>query len=56
VHAQRAFFLVDQQGILRGRWLVKGDEVFPSELILKAAEEIAGKPTQDTGEKKPAAM
>ena len=44
VHAQRAFFLVDQQGILRGRWPARGDEVFSSEPILKAAQEITGKP------------
>jgi peroxiredoxin len=56
VHAQRAFFLVDQQGIIRGRWLVKGSEVFSSDPILKAAQEIAGKPAGDAGKKKPAAM
>jgi peroxiredoxin len=44
MHAQRAFFLVDQQGIIRGRWPARGDEVFSSELILKAAQEIVGKP------------
>jgi len=35
---------VDQQGIIRGRWPARGDEVFSSEPILKVAQEIAGKP------------
>ena len=43
-YAQRAFFLVDQQGIVRGRWPAGDDEVFSSEPLLKAAQEIAGKP------------
>lgn len=42
--ARRAFFLVDHQGIIRRQWLVENKEVFPSEAILKAAREIAGKP------------
>ncbi len=42
--AQRAFFLVDEQGIVRGKWLARMDEVLPSEPILKKAREIAGKP------------
>ncbi len=43
--AERAFFLIDQQGIVRQRWLVKGGEdiVFSSEDLLKEAREIAGK-------------
>jgi hypothetical protein len=41
--AQRYFFLIDQQGIVRGKWPGKADEVFPSEPILKAAQEISGK-------------
>lgn len=46
VRALRAFFLVDQQGILRKQWLLgmAGDDiVFSSEAILKAVQEIAGK-------------
>ena len=43
-YAQRAFFLVDQQGVLRGRWPARGDEVFSSDPILKVAQELAGKP------------
>jgi peroxiredoxin len=44
--AERAFFLIDTQGIVRQRWLIKGGEdiVFPTEPLLKAAQEIAGKP------------
>jgi len=41
--ARRAFFLVDQQGIVRGKWLVANDAVFPSEHMLKVAREMAGK-------------
>ncbi len=43
---ERAFFLIDKQGIIRQWWLVKGGEdiVFSSEPLLKAAREIAGKP------------
>ena len=41
--AQRAFFLIDQQGIVRGRWLARGDEVFPNAPILQRAQEIVGK-------------
>jgi peroxiredoxin len=44
--AERAFFLIDSQGIVRQRWLVTGGEdiVFSSEPLLNAAQEIAGKP------------
>ena len=41
--AQRYFFLIDRQGIVRGKWPAKVDEVFPSEAILKVAREIAEK-------------
>ena len=41
--AQRYFFLIDRQGIVRGKWPGKVDEVFPSEPILKAVRELAGK-------------
>jgi peroxiredoxin len=46
-YAQRSFFLVDQQGILRQQWLLGAagdDTVFPSEPILKVVRELAGKP------------
>jgi peroxiredoxin len=44
--AERAFFLIDRQGIVRQRWLLKGGEdiVFPTEPLLQAAQELAGKP------------
>ena len=41
VMPRRAFFLVDQQGIVRGKWLVEGKEIFPSEEILKTAQVMA---------------
>ena len=43
--AERAFFLIDTQGVVRQQWLVKGGEdiVFSSEPLLKAAREVAGK-------------
>ncbi len=41
--ARRAFFLVDQEGIVRARWLPGNTEVFPSEPILEAARALAGK-------------
>ena len=42
--ARRAFFLVDQQGIVRGKWLIANNAVFPSEDMLKIAHEMARKP------------
>ena len=45
--AQRSFFLVDERGILRQQWLLGaagGNTVLPSEPILKAVQEIRGKP------------
>jgi peroxiredoxin len=44
--AERSFFLIDREGIVRQRWLIKGGEevVFPREPLLKAVQEIAGKP------------
>jgi hypothetical protein len=43
--AERAFFLIDMQGVVRQRWIVGGGEdiVFASEPLLQAAREIAGK-------------
>ena len=43
VHASQAFFLVDKQGILRGRWLPGDAEPFSSEKILKMAKRLANK-------------
>ncbi len=45
VRAHRAFFLVDQRGIVRKQWLLGADGdsiVFTSEPILKAVQEIKG--------------
>jgi peroxiredoxin len=43
--AQRSFFLVDQQGIVRQQWVnVGGNTVMPSEPILKAVQELRSKP------------
>ena len=41
--ARRSFFLIDKQGIVRGRWFAEDGDVFSSEPILKAAREIAGR-------------
>ena len=41
--AVRWFFLIDQQGIVRGKWQGNSTDVFPSEPILKAARELARK-------------
>jgi hypothetical protein len=41
--ARRAFFLVDQREIVRGKWLIANNTVFPSEDILKIAREMTGK-------------
>lgn len=41
--ARRAFFLVDQQGIVRGKWLPPAEDVFPSARILEAARALQGR-------------
>ena len=41
--AQRYFFLVDLQGIVRGKWRGTSTDVFPTEPILKVAQELPGK-------------
>jgi peroxiredoxin len=41
VSARRAFFLVDQQGVVRGKWLVENKENFSSEELLKTARVMA---------------
>jgi peroxiredoxin len=41
--AQRAFFLIDKEGIVRGKWLGTVTDVTASEPILRAAEVLAGK-------------
>jgi hypothetical protein len=54
--AKRSFFLVDKDGIVRGKWVGEDLAVFSTEVFLKAAREIAGKPAEDAGAKKPSAM
>ena len=41
--AKRAFFLIDQQGIIREKWLGGDEEAFPNEKLLQAARVLAGK-------------
>jgi peroxiredoxin len=41
--AQRWFFLIDTQGIVRGQWRGSAMDVFPSEAILKVARDHSGK-------------
>ena len=43
IGSAQAFFLVDKQGILRGRWLPGDAEPFSSEKILKMAKKLASK-------------
>ncbi len=42
--ADQAFFLVDKEGILRGRWLPGNEEAISSKHILNMARAIAGNP------------
>jgi len=44
-YAKRAFFLVDQQGSIRQRWLTDGGEdiIFPSAPVLNAVQAMAPK-------------
>ncbi len=42
--ADQAFFLVDKEGILRGRWLPGNMEAISSKHILNMARAIAGNP------------
>ena len=43
INARRSFFLVDHQGIVRGKWLPVEAAVFPSETILEAVRALARK-------------
>ena len=40
---KRSFFLIDRQGIVRGRWTGEDMSVFPNDVLLKAAREMAAK-------------
>jgi peroxiredoxin len=55
-YPHRFFFLIDQQGIVRGKWIGEDSGVFSNEPLLKAVEEIAGKPAEDAGGKKASGM
>jgi peroxiredoxin len=37
--AKGAYFLVDKEGIVKGKWMGKPGEVFPSETLLQGARE-----------------
>jgi peroxiredoxin len=54
--AKRSFFLIDKQGFVRGKWIGGDLTVFSSEVLLKAAREIAGRPVEDAREKMRRAM
>jgi len=41
--AQRAFFLIDKEGVIRGRWHGTVTDVFPTEPILQAARALGTK-------------
>ena len=43
IMARRAFFLIDKQGVVRGRWLADDSAIFASDPILQVAREVAGK-------------
>ena len=43
--ARRAFFLIDQEGIVRAKWLPEVQSaLFPSDPILEKVRELTGKP------------
>jgi alkyl hydroperoxide reductase subunit AhpC len=42
--AGRAFFLVDKQGIVRGKWIGEDLAIFPNEVLLQGAQQLAEKP------------
>ena len=39
--ARRALFLIDKQGIVRGKWQGETEEMLPGDEVLKVAHEIA---------------
>ena len=43
ITARRSFFLVDEQGVVRGKWLPDEAAVFPSETMLEAVRALAQK-------------
>jgi mycoredoxin-dependent peroxiredoxin len=43
VFAERACFLIDKEGIVRGKWHGEPYEAFPTEPLLEAVRKITGK-------------
>jgi peroxiredoxin Q/BCP len=41
--SKRAFFLVDADGVVRGKWIGEDMSVFPTDVLLKVAREHAPK-------------
>ena len=39
--AKRYYFLIDLQGVVRGKWQGEDLEVFPNEILLEAARQLA---------------
>jgi peroxiredoxin len=42
VFAERAFFLIDTEGIVRGKWYGEPYDVFPTEPLLEVARQLTG--------------
>ena len=40
--AKRSFFLIDREGVVRGKWMGEDLAVFPSDEILKSARRLGG--------------
>src|SRR5262249_3896924 len=40
----RAFFLVDKQGMVRGKWIGEDLGIFPTHVLLQGAQDVAQKP------------
>ncbi|MCZ6645637.1 MAG: redoxin domain-containing protein [SAR324 cluster bacterium] len=40
LHAKQAWFLIDKQGVVRGRWVVDNVTQFPNDEIFRAAENL----------------
>lgn len=38
--AKGSYFLVDKDGVIRGKWMNPPKELFPSDILLKAAREL----------------
>ena len=41
--AKRYFFLIDREGIVRGKWLGEDLATFPTEVLLKASRDLVGR-------------